>query len=416
MWMMRRSLLTGIVAGVAISVLALPALASGRAAGVAGWQLAQTVHTPAGSPASDLVAMTSVSAPSADDVWAAGALESTEGDAPNHPVLEHWNGHVWTRIAMPSSFTSVYDYRVAAVSSTDVWVFNSSFKSQGRFEEKPMWAHWNGRSWTTGSLAIPALTASGLIDVAAAAAAGPDDIWVGGVARSYYFSAQSSDNPFLDFFNGRTWRVYPFPGTAGEITGISALSPADVWAVGGSPDGSSGDEVNLLLHWNGRSWQSIRIPVSLRSAVNGPGFSDVVAESSDSAWVAGLMPWSGGSAYLIPGLAHWDGTRWTVTTIPASVSSAALISGGTPLVRAVSDGGAGLWLAWQDIDGSDRKSAPGQLWHYAHGRWTLAPEPGIAAWDLVTALASVPGTDKAWAAGYTLKTRPGSGLVFRYSA
>jgi hypothetical protein len=32
----------------------------------------------------------------------------------------------------------------------------------------------------------------------------------------------------------------------------------------------------------------------------------------------------------------------------------------------------------------------------------------------VTALAGVPGTDEAWAAGYTQKTTPGTGLVFRY--
>ena len=410
---MRRSMMAcAVAAGLAASVLAVPA---GASTGTDGWQLALTVHAPTTHPASQWLMMTSISAPSADDVWTIGAVQPANDSAPDRPVLEHWNGHVWTQVAMPGSFTAGDGFQVVAVSSTDVWVFNSSDKAQGRFAEKPMWARWNGRAWTTGSLVVPALTAGGFIDITAAVAIGPDDIWVGGRATSEYFSAQSADEPFLVNYNGKSWRMYPFPRTANAISGISALGPADVWA-SGSADSGVNDEVNRLLHWNGRSWQSIRIPASLNGSPGGADFSDVVAESPHSALVAGLMPWGGrNSGYYIPGVAYWNGTRWTTTTIPASLAKAEQLTNQLPLIAAVSDGSGGIWMVSQFTSGSDGQNPPGQMWHYAHGRWSSVPEPGITGWDTVLALTSTPGTDEAWAAGYTLKTRPGSGLVFRYN-
>ena len=43
---------------------------------------------------------------------------------------------------------------------------------------------------------------------------------------------------------------------AGELGSVSAVSPADAWAVGGYGSGKSLDKV-LILHWDGTTWTQV---------------------------------------------------------------------------------------------------------------------------------------------------------------
>jgi hypothetical protein len=397
-----RALVFFLFAAVASTIAAGTAAAS--AATSPGWQVSVAVDTPAHDRGVDSVTMESISAPSADDVWAMGWLGSVRGDGPGSAIVEHWNGRGWQRIALPG-MTTEYSYLISAVSSTDVWVFNSELKSGGKILQKSAWARWNGKSWAAGTLPMPALdTPGGDIDISAAAAVSPDDIWIGGTITSDFFPNTFTDTPFLASYNGATWHVYQFPGTATSITGISALGPADIWASAGG--GQLSNEVNLLLHWNGRSWQPVRLPESLAGAgVDGPGFTGVIAESPHSAWVVGEMPQRAAPWNTVPGAAYWDGTRWTITTAPDVPYT---------LRSAVPDGSGGFWAAASYAVGGEDLNPPTEIWHYAHSRWSRASVPGLTGWDEVNALAEVPGTGSVWAAGDSLQPSAMPGLIFRY--
>jgi hypothetical protein len=394
-------------------VLAVIALsATGASAAVSpGWRLSLTVYPPAPNPARDNVVMTSVSAPGADDVWAVGSIQPSSGEKAGRPVLEHWNGRSWRAVAMPGSVVSLGDtFQVAAVSAADVWVFSSAYEPNGR----PQWARWNGRAWTVGTLPAPAVTASGVaIEVTAAVAAGPDDIWAGGYAAAEAVPANGDWSvPFLVNWNGRAWRVYSSNPAWMDITGLSALSPADIWAVGnGNTDGNQG---NVLLHWDGSSWRSTPVPEDLKGAqqtqYSASDFTGVVAESPHSAWAVGEVPLPGHQGGFQgtgdgAGAAYWNGSRWTIAAIGALYPRWA---GPYLLTNAVSDGSGGLWAVSQ-LPGGD--SPPTGLWHYAHARWTRVPLPALGP-DQVSSMAAAPGTGAAWVAAYS--QRPGAmpGQIF----
>ena len=49
--------------------------------------------------------------------------------------------------------------------------------------------------------------------------------------------------------------VRPVTNLPGTLTGVSANSPSDAWAVGCECNVLSSTERTLILHWNGTRWQ-----------------------------------------------------------------------------------------------------------------------------------------------------------------
>lgn len=135
---------------------------------------------------------------------------------------------------------------------------------------------------------------------------------------------------------GRVRRVsIPAPVVLGRrvvITGLSALSARDVWAVG-----NRGPLVgtyalrggSVIAHWNGTRWRLMAHPTKPLNALVA-----VLAISARDVWAVGAFEGS-----IPPGVSvantlaeHWDGTRWRVIPTPNSNGSGQLqsIVGGVP--------------------------------------------------------------------------------------
>ena len=148
-----------------------------------------------GSPA------TSLSGSGANDVWAA------EGT-----VAEHWDGTAWKAVDLPA-----YAHAVLDLSPTNVWAVGDGIE------------HWNGASWTV----VPSVAGHAFEAISARSASG---VWA--VGDSVYQ------------FNGTSWRAMPMPpGAAGELTSVSLLRSADIWAT----DGPN------LFHWDGGAWTGVTL-------------------------------------------------------------------------------------------------------------------------------------------------------------
>jgi hypothetical protein len=97
-------------------------------------------------------------------------------------------------------------------------------------------------------------------------------------------------------------------GIAGQLNGVTATSASDAWAVGDYWSGKTGTApVTLILHWNGTRWSRVASP----SPVSGDELSGVSATSSANAWAVG------GSAG-VPLILHWNGTRWSQVASPTA--------------------------------------------------------------------------------------------------
>ncbi|HEY6960299.1 MAG TPA: hypothetical protein VI408_00270 [Gaiellaceae bacterium] len=111
------------------------------------------------SRAQDVRALNDVLALSRDDVWAVGEPRTEDVPSPA-PVVEHWDGRRWTRVALAASLWPAIPRltALAAFRRDDVW-------AGGDVNGRPALLHWNGSAWLR---ATPPPIAAPLADLAAA--------------------------------------------------------------------------------------------------------------------------------------------------------------------------------------------------------------------------------------------------------
>ncbi|HET7013029.1 MAG TPA: hypothetical protein VFI65_03910 [Streptosporangiaceae bacterium] len=173
------------------------------------------------------------------------------------------------------------------------------------------------------------------------------------------------------------------------LTGVSALSGTDAWAVGGF-EHARGD-APLVEHWDGRTWKR------QRAGFNDPGDSDdpagVAVASRSVAWLAGTFS----SQYVWPFAEHLNGHRWDEDGTPTPGADAGVswlngVAAAAPM-QAWAVGGVFLGSGRQEnlilqAEGNDWNQVPAPTSTASHGS-TVSE---------LQAVASVSPRD-AWAVG-----------------
>ncbi|MFI6515596.1 hypothetical protein ACIBF1_08575 [Spirillospora sp. NPDC050679] len=184
----------------------------------------------------------------------------------------------------------------------------------------------------------------------------------------------------LKRWNGSTWRNHQLGFRTQAISGVSAK---DLWAVGMSADGRP-----AAAHWNGTAWRRSALPAVpvVSGGEMGARLADVVALSANNVWAAGSVPAKDATGRITSRalLARWNGAKWT-TAIGANGTAYSEIEG---------DGAGGLWI----VDGTGlRHRTKAGVWTRA----ALTVAPGLR--PRAAGLALRPGTRTVWAAGYVPK-------------
>jgi hypothetical protein len=140
---------------------------------------------------------------------------------------------------------------LAPVSSSDVWAV-------GGQPGVTLIEHWDGKSWSV--VPSPNVTGDGVVGngLLSAAAVSATDVWAVGLTT--YQTDPDSDQygrTLTEHWDGTRWSIVPSPNSDAihidsELSGVSAVSAGDVWAVGG--DGP------YVLHWDGKSWSRTITP------------------------------------------------------------------------------------------------------------------------------------------------------------
>lgn len=158
--------------------------------------------------------VSSVSALSGRDIWAAGLKNATTNLAPS---ILHWNGKAWSQVRSPAVPAFRTDFSgILARKDTDVWMVGQSLAPPQT--SLPLAYHWNGKSWQ---------------DLAPPASAGPlysaTDDGAGGIW------AIGSQNRLYHYRAGK-WTSAQIPSTPGYYSGIDKLaripSTTSLWGVG----------------------------------------------------------------------------------------------------------------------------------------------------------------------------------------
>ncbi len=335
-------LLAGGLAGATLAAAAWPVAAAAAAAGTAGitgqahpaaarsWRVIKTIT------GSSVPSITAVTATATTQAW---AFESSLGK----PSAWQLTGSTWAAVPFPGRTGDIVT-AAGSTSRTDVWAFTALPSGSGRA------LHWNGSRWVIVKQFKQVIGAVTVL--------GPRDVWIfgqpglpGGGLGTWHYS-------------GRIW--YRFPGL-GALTGASALSASNIWAVGGK----------TAAHWNGIRWSTTSLARVLprNTQFCRPSADQVHAVARGDLWAvgAGNCQDERGPFYLL----HYTRGAWRLAAHAARYGQPGAI---------VPDGSGGFWIP--TVSGSNTFA----MLHWAGGQLRQAAMPQPGARMTVGAAAHVPGT------------------------
>ncbi|HEY2549282.1 MAG TPA: hypothetical protein VGI64_01750 [Streptosporangiaceae bacterium] len=364
----------GSAAALGVAVVPPPAQAAGwsvRSAGLAaaaagqpGWRIVRRI-----GPATSTTSLDAVTATGPADAWAVGG--SCGGCTVQRLLVERWNGTAWRQARVPSAIaTDVSAAAISARSARNVWIIGGS-----QAADAPVAVRFNGSRWTSSRLPswVVRLDRAGeTLEVPAAF--GRSDVW--------NFSLASISNPAVAArFDGHSWHRVFLPGRPDQV---SAPAANDIWAVGPSRKTmNSAHPVNFAMHWNGHSWQALRMP-AVRPLTSSP--LAVLALGSRNVWV---MMRTGTVSHLTGLLLHWNGRSWQRVKVPSTGVSLGGTEFGRPLVP---DGHGGFWFQQNGLKAPN----PLFMYHYSGGKFT---RQRIGSGLNMDGFAWIPRTRSVWAVG-----------------
>lgn len=306
------------------------------------------------------------------EAWAVG--DQPADDATVEALIEHYEGHGWSRerAPIPRGASDSTLVGVDAVSAGDVWVVGG-YSSGG--DTLPLIEHWNGSRWRISS--SPQVGGAGL---AAIAAASETDVWTVGVAEG---------RPLVEHGDGRRWRVVDFPsagsGSAraagGELTSLNVLAADDVWAAGATLVGRHA--TTLIGHWDGTAWVVVPSPTPGKQQL--AHLTGISAAGPADVWAVG--DYAAGTA-LLPLIEHWDGSAWTEVEAPHLTGHLRRLTAVT--ARTADDvwavglrGGKTVVLHWDGRDWTQAAAPPGDEGSFLTGvdaeaaddAWAVGAQP-----------------------------------------
>lgn len=143
--------------------------------------------------------------------------------------------------------------------------------------------------------------------------AAPGDGWA--VGYDYPDPEASRERPMVTRFDEEGFEeMHPpvEPGHRAELTGLDAVSPTDVWAVGHIYPNRGETVSGLVYHWDGNEWVSMDVPnPGKRSWLRG-----ISAVAPDDVWAVGNFERK--DRYAFDSLVlHYDGVEWKKIPAPS---------------------------------------------------------------------------------------------------
>lgn len=318
---------------------------------------------PGGSGTPTAGQVTGITAISARDAWAVGYLKigrTRYSNETDEPLIEHWNGVSWRRVAAPTEPGGLQLSSIAGTSSDSLWAVGYGITN------KPVIMHWNGHTWRLQRFA--AANRVGILN--AVAVTSPTDAWAVGQTGGRVPGA------FILHWNGHAWIKEQPPAATGDrfLMSVTAISASNAWAVGSTQNDL------YILHWNGSSWT--QVPGPQHHAAQ-PVLEAVAAGSDGTVWAAGLTDGQPATTVLL----RWTGTAWQQVDRGKRGLGDAIYA-----MTVISP--SNVWAA-----GGGASSRSTVILHWNGTTWTRITTPGTTFPGRITDLAATSASD-VWAVGY----------------
>ena len=313
------------------------------------------------------------------NVWAFGYaywLSTEDGNPVTFPYVTHWDGTQWTEVGCGCG-PVIED--VSATAPNNIWTLGSSGDSPYTKNA----SHWDGTNWTTTNIPNLGLYHLNLTDIKAVSA---DDAWIVGYSEDYNYIGYNT--PLALHWDGRSWQVVPLPlNELSRLFGIEGTSSTDLWAVGdaGCSDYTYCIQVgSLVLHWDGTRWNRM-------SDTPAGSMRAIVSINPGSIWTGGDLG--------IPWLEHYTG-GWTEAPDTLTGESSNILNG----VAAVA--ADDIWA----VGSYDRARYTQDtvlrtlIQHWDGTNWSTIPSPNPPYESALRSVFALSSND-VWAVGYATDTR-----------
>lgn len=232
---------------------------------------------------------------SAKDVWAIGSWNDAAAGQ-DRALAQHFDGTAWHDTELPAEPARRSAYPLAlAGTGGEVWAVGATAEDRVG-SPAPLAYRWDGARWTS----VPTDDTGGDALLSGLTGDGSGGLWAVGVA----YGAQGEGRPLVQHWDGAAWHTVPAPHTSGRgesLDGVTALAPDDVYAVGVTSPPDAGPSRPLVLHWNGTSWASVRVP-----EIDGQ-LHAVTPDGHGGLWAVGERDGAATPAFTL----HRDGGRWS---------------------------------------------------------------------------------------------------------
>jgi hypothetical protein len=265
----------------------------------------------------------------------------------------------------------------SSLASTDAWAVGT-FWSYSAAQYATLTEHWDGAAWSV--VPSPNSTKTTWNQLTGVAAIAPDDVWAVGYENS------SNYRSLILHWDGTSWTFSDDGSTAAYLASVSALGPDDVWAAGSTNYVGTG----LVMHWDGVTWTETLVPGSIF-------FRAITALAPDDIWAVGQRAVNGEGDITVA--YHFDGTSWTRFPTPNPLHLHDIDQNWLTSISAVASND--LWATGvardHDYGILDRPFAL----HWDGSTWNLVsvPDPGGSSEDTDLWGSVAFAADNVWAVG-----------------
>ncbi len=262
--------------------------------------------------------------------------------------------------------------------------------------------------WTTYSSPPIGLENSEITGLTAVAS---DDVWA--VGSFYSASSPSNTQAFTLHWDGRQWNTIALPVQglfSSNLGAVAAVATDDVWAIG-QYRSSASEGGTLVLRWDGKAWTQVPAP---GLAAFKARFLSMAAVSKNDIWAVGAdysqISQAGGEKLLI---AHWDGQSWQ----PASTPD---IGGNVSILRGVAALSAND--VWAVGVGTKASMFQPLVMHWDGAQWSVMSgldlQEGGQLYGVTVARSTSGAASSVWAVGMRggSSTSPSATLVMHWDS
>ncbi len=297
----------------------------------------------------------------------------------------------WAVVPSPNPQPVVFLYDVGAISASDVWTVGTSSAGDEFSPEETLTQHWDGSSWLTVPSPDRPNRSNSLTGLSAVSGT---DVWaVGATYPTLQPDPSPSARTLIERWDGSQWAIQPSPNVGkgdNRLDDVVGLSPSDVWAVGHRIS-RRGFSKSLVEHFDGRSWQVVasqNVPRRNRALLG------ITALSHNDLWAVGVRSRPGRPPR--PLTMHYDGRSWQVVPAPAPQGSLH-----STLADVVGVSGSDVWAVGHIFVPNASQTL---IEHYDGDNWEIvvSPNPGGSGINSFNGLSGVDATaaNDAWAVGH----------------